>query len=72
MNDCCRAPCGAAARFKFGDSKFVEPKYCVGSHPTLGYKEQSEGVGFEPTVGVTPHNDFRDRPVQPLRHPSAP
>ena len=31
---------------------------------------QAEGVGFEPTVRLTPHNGFRDRPVQPLRHPS--
>jgi hypothetical protein len=27
-------------------------------------------VGFEPTVDETAHNGFRDRPVQPLRHPS--
>jgi hypothetical protein len=30
----------------------------------------AEGVGFEPTVDQTAHNGFRDRPVQPLRHPS--
>jgi hypothetical protein len=30
----------------------------------------AEGVGFEPTVDETAHNGFRDRPVQPLRHPS--
>ena len=26
--------------------------------------------GFEPWVELTPHNGFRDRPVQPLRHSS--
>ena len=31
----------------------------------------AEGVGFEPTVPIR-HNGFRDRPVRPLRHPSAP
>ena len=30
----------------------------------------AEGVGFEPTVRKA-HNGFRDRPVRPLRHPSA-
>jgi hypothetical protein len=30
----------------------------------------AEGVGFEPTVDQTADNGFRDRPVQPLRHPS--
>ena len=28
----------------------------------------AERVGFEPTVRQTTDNDFRDRPVQPLRH----
>ena len=28
------------------------------------------GVGFEPTVRKA-HNGFRDRPVRPLRHPTA-
>ena len=31
---------------------------------------QAEGVGFEPTNDLTAVNGFRDRPVQPLRHPS--
>src|SRR6188472_63715 len=30
----------------------------------------TEGVGFEPTSPLTRANGFRDRPVQPLRHPS--
>jgi hypothetical protein len=30
----------------------------------------AEGVGFEPTSRLTTANGFRDRPVQPLRHPS--
>ena len=30
----------------------------------------AEGEGFEPSVDLTAHNGFRDRPVQPLRHPS--
>ena len=30
----------------------------------------AEGVGFEPTRDLTAPNGFRDRPVQPLRHPS--
>jgi alkanesulfonate monooxygenase SsuD/methylene tetrahydromethanopterin reductase-like flavin-dependent oxidoreductase (luciferase family) len=31
---------------------------------------RAEGVGFEPTKDQTALNGFRDRPVQPLRHPS--
>src|SRR5207244_11897908 len=31
---------------------------------------QAEGEGFEPSVDRKAHNGFRDRPVQPLRHPS--
>src|SRR6476469_4523346 len=31
---------------------------------------RAEGVGFEPTSRLTTANGFRDRPVQPLRHPS--
>src|SRR4051812_32825379 len=31
---------------------------------------RAEGEGFEPSVDETAHNGFRDRPVQPLRHPS--
>src|SRR3954454_11773147 len=30
----------------------------------------AEGVGFEPTKDPKALNGFRDRPVQPLRHPS--
>ena len=30
----------------------------------------AEGVGFEPTRDPKAPNGFRDRPVQPLRHPS--
>ena len=30
----------------------------------------TEGEGFEPSNELTPVNGFRDRPVQPLRHPS--
>jgi hypothetical protein len=30
----------------------------------------AEGEGFEPSVDREAHNGFRDRPVQPLRHPS--
>ena len=30
----------------------------------------AEGEGFEPSVDRKAHNGFRDRPVQPLRHPS--
>ena len=29
----------------------------------------AEGVGFEPTVPIR-HNGFRDRPIQPLSHPT--
>jgi hypothetical protein len=40
----------------------------------LGFRKdrlnKTEGVGFEPTVPQTGDNGFRDRPVQPLRHPS--
>ena len=32
----------------------------------------AERVGFEPTVGVTPYNGFRDRRLRPLSHLSAP
>ena len=38
-------------------------------HSTTG-PDTAEGVGFEPTVDPKAHNGFRDRPVQPLRHPS--
>jgi hypothetical protein len=31
---------------------------------------EAEGEGFEPSVDRIAHNGFRDRPVQPLRHPS--
>jgi hypothetical protein len=31
---------------------------------------KAEGEGFEPSVDRKAHNGFRDRPVQPLRHPS--
>jgi hypothetical protein len=31
---------------------------------------RAEGEGFEPSVRLTTYNGFRDRPVQPLRHPS--
>jgi hypothetical protein len=31
----------------------------------------AEGVGFEPTDPTKGVNGFRDRPVRPLRHPSA-
>ena len=31
---------------------------------------KAEGVGFEPTSRLATANGFRDRPVQPLRHPS--
>jgi hypothetical protein len=31
---------------------------------------RAEGEGFEPSVDRKAHNGFRDRPVQPLRHPS--
>ena len=34
----------------------------------LGRK--AEGEGFEPSKDETALNGFRDRPVQPLRHPS--
>jgi site-specific DNA recombinase len=37
-----------------------------GSNKTL----LAEGVGFEPTSRLATANGFRDRPVQPLRHPS--
>ena len=30
----------------------------------------AEGEGFEPSKRLTTLNGFRDRPVQPLRHPS--
>ena len=33
-------------------------------------RSKAEGVGFEPTRDLTAPNGFRDRPVQPLRHPS--
>ena len=44
----------------------------TGDRPASGssLRSMAEGVGFEPTVGIT-YNGFRDRPVQPLRHPSA-
>src|SRR5207237_2379321 len=31
---------------------------------------EAEGEGFEPSRDQTAPNGFRDRPVQPLRHPS--
>lgn len=31
----------------------------------------AEGVGFEPTVAQIDHNGFRDRPDNPLWHPSS-
>ena len=31
---------------------------------------QAEGEGFEPSKDLKALNGFRDRPVQPLRHPS--
>src|SRR6185436_16450142 len=37
---------------------------CARGHST------AEGVGFEPTRDPKAPNGFRDRPVQPLRHPS--
>src|SRR3954466_2209944 len=33
-------------------------------------RRRAEGVGFEPTSRLATANGFRDRPVQPLRHPS--
>ena len=41
-----------------------------GSNPLAGCNLQEEGEGFEPSVDHKAHNGFRDRPVQPLRHPS--
>src|SRR5262245_33484786 len=38
--------------------------------PSRDFFFSAEGVGFEPTVDPRAHNGFRDRPVQPLRHPS--
>ena len=38
--------------------------------PAQDTKCVAEGVGFEPTVRPKTYNGFRDRPVQPLRHPS--
>src|SRR5436190_7647058 len=41
--------------------------------PTVGRARGpalAEGEGFEPSVPLKGHNGFRDRPVQPLRHPS--
>jgi site-specific DNA recombinase len=34
------------------------------------FETLAEGVGFEPTSPLARANGFRDRPVQPLRHPS--
>ena len=31
---------------------------------------EAEGEGFEPSRDLAAPNGFRDRPVQPLRHPS--
>src|SRR5690348_13378963 len=36
----------------------------------LACDRTAEGVGFEPTKDPKALNGFRDRPVQPLRHPS--
>ena len=38
----------------------------LGSHKA----RMAEGVGFDPPRDQTAPNGFRDRPVQPLRHPS--
>jgi two-component system, OmpR family, sensor histidine kinase VanS len=38
--------------------------------PGNGFELRAEGVGFEPTRDPRAPNGFRDRPVQPLRHPS--
>ncbi len=32
----------------------------------------TEEEGFEPSVGSEPYTGFRNRPFQPLRHPSKP
>src|SRR5690606_38687269 len=37
----------------------------------IGNKALAEGEGFEPSKSRKALNGFRDRPVQPLRHPSA-
>ena len=52
----------------------VEPGYHGRSRKFLQIVQLSgliaEGEGFEPSVDRKAHNGFRDRPVQPLRHPS--
>ena len=40
------------------------------SLPEFQHDDLAEGEGFEPSVDRKAHNGFRDRPVQPLRHPS--
>ena len=42
----------------------------MNSPPPGGGEGKAEGEGFEPSVDLSAHNGFRDRPVQPLRHPS--
>ncbi len=40
-------------------------------HP-CGSTYTAEGVGFEPTVRLTPHGGFQDRCLRPLGQPSEP
>lgn len=40
------------------------------SRSVLSGEYFAEGEGFEPSIPIAQYNGFRDRPVQPLRHPS--
>ncbi len=50
-----------------GEGALIHEAPFYGVEPTF----MAEGVGFEPTDLTKGVNGFRDRPVQPLRHPSA-
>jgi hypothetical protein len=48
----------------------VDERRSNGAQTPCKSTTSTEGEGFEPSVDRKAHNGFRDRPVQPLRHPS--
>ena len=72
-SDALRAPGDLGLRLEVTDLVDVLTSGIQGN-PSLAaallQQPKAEGVGFEPTRDPKAPNGFRDRPVQPLRHPS--
>jgi hypothetical protein len=65
-------PCGSEARHIPEDKGALSAWHPLGKPLQIAdfLDDSAEGEGFEPSVDRKAHNGFRDRPVQPLRHPS--